>query len=255
MSEKPRYGTWIRVRAVVIFAALTSASALLSLLALWSLWALAFLVPALVFGWILVVVGLSAFRFSNAGGGFQARVHSLLVERAEGSPVLDIGCGNGHLSIELARSLEGRQVTGLDFWGAAWEYSKAACERNASLEGVAEWTTFIQGPAAALPFPAEAFHCVVSCLVFHEVKDQVDKTVALGEAMRVLAKGGRFVFFDLFSDRGAFPDYNLVRERIREHGGEIEEDVGCSELLPLPFPLGSNKVLGHARLLAGTKLA
>lgn len=254
MSERPRYGTWIRVRAVVIFGALTSASALMSLLAFWSLWALAFLLPALVFGWILVIVGLSAFRFSNAGGGFQGRIHALLVERAEGSPVLDIGCGNGHLSVQLARSLESRQVTGFDFWGAAWEYSKVSCERNASLEGVAERTTFTQGSAAALPFPAEAFQCVVSCLVFHEVKDQVDKTVAVGEAMRVLAKGGRFVFFDLFSDRRAFPDYKLVRDRIREHGGEIEEDVSCSDLLSLPFPLRTNKVLGHARLLAGTKL-
>ena len=49
------------------------------------------------------------------------------------------------------------------------------------------------GPApAALPFPSGAFDAVVACLVFEHIRD-VDAAIA--EVARVLAPGGRFLFF------------------------------------------------------------
>ncbi|MBI5949133.1 MAG: methyltransferase domain-containing protein [Chloroflexi bacterium] len=253
MTDRPQYGTWIRPKAIVAFGVLTTFSFALAMLSFWSRWALVFLVPAALFGWILMVIGLTSHRFSDRGGGYQHRIHRLLVERASGTTVLDIGCGNGALSIELAKVHADRHVTGLDFWGRDWQYSQAACDRNAEIEGVAERCSFVQGSASRLPFDDEQFDCVVSCLCFHEVRDVQDKTASVSEALRVLRRGGRFVFFDLFSDPKAFPNNDLLSGRVREKGGEIEEDRPCSELLVLPFPLKGKKVLGYARLISGAR--
>jgi SAM-dependent methyltransferase len=46
--------------------------------------------------------------------------------------------------------------------------------------------------AAALPFPSASFDAVVACLVFEHI-DAVDQAIA--EVGRVLAAGGRFLFF------------------------------------------------------------
>jgi precorrin-6B methylase 2 len=51
---------------------------------------------------------------------------------------LDIGCGNGALTVKLAKKHPKAQVTGIDYWGKRWEYSKSMCERNAEIGGVSE---------------------------------------------------------------------------------------------------------------------
>jgi SAM-dependent methyltransferase len=212
-----------------------------------------FLVPAAAFGWIFVVVGLAQRRFSDRGGQYQQRIHALIADRAAGGRILDIGCGNGHLAISLAKQAGERHVTGLDFWGSAWEYSKETCERNAAIEGVGERTTFVRGSASALPFENGDFEGVVSCLTFHEVRDLEDKTAALAEALRVLRPGGRFVFLDLFSDPGAYPRQELIGERLVAAGAVDVRDSALSTLIPLPFPLNGKKVLKWARVIEGTK--
>ncbi|MGE3075037.1 MAG: class I SAM-dependent methyltransferase [Dehalococcoidia bacterium] len=249
-NPSPHYGTWIRVRAIVVFASLTAAFLVLASMAFLTPWALLALVPAGAFGWILIVLLAARWRFSDSGGGYQARIHQLIVERASGVRILDIGCGNGHLAIELAKAAPGRSVIGLDYWGSAWEYSQQTCERNAEIEGVGEQVTFVRGSASALPFTDGEFDCVVSCLTFHEVRDLADKTEALTEALRVLAPGGTFVFFDLFSDRTPYPDQRLIGERLEQNGGKAVADVELSSLLRLPFPLQGKRLLKHARLIS-----
>jgi SAM-dependent methyltransferase len=51
---------------------------------------------------------------------------------------------------------------------------------------------YLQGEAAHLPFPPSAFDSVVACLVFEHIDDA---EAAIGEVARVLAPGGRFLFF------------------------------------------------------------
>lgn len=249
----PHYGTWIRFRAVVIFGALTAACLALALFAVFTVWALIFLVPAAAFGWIFLILALARHRFSDAGGRYQARIHQLIQSHARGSNILDIGCGNGHLAIQMAKDVHDRSVTGLDFWGAAWEYSQHVCQRNAELEGVGERVTFVHGSASALPFEDDAFDCVVSCLTFHEVRDIADKTLCLCEALRVLRPGGTFVLLDLFSDPGPYPRQELIEQRLETAGAAVHLDGHVSALLPLPFPLNGKRVLKHARLIVGEK--
>lgn len=252
-GETPDYGTWIRTRPLVVFAILTALCVGLSLFAPVTPWALVLLLPAGAFGYITLILAMTRHRFSDSGGQYQRRIHELIRSHASGDRVLDIGCGNGHLAISLAKENPQRRVTGLDYWGSAWEYSQRVCERNAELEGVADRVTFTQGSAAALPFPEGEFDCVVSCLTFHEVRELQDKTAAVSEALRVVRSGGCFAFLDLFSDPGAYPRQELLRQRLEEGGAVAVSDVPLASLMSLPFPLNGKRVLKHARLVSGRK--
>ncbi len=45
--------------------------------------------------------------------------------------LLEVGCGSGALSIRAALTWPGAQITGIDYWGAAYGYGQAMCEKNA----------------------------------------------------------------------------------------------------------------------------
>ena len=92
-----------------------------------------------------------------------------------------------------------------------------------------------------------------SGMTFHEVRDVVDKTVSLREAVSHLAPGGKFVFVDLFGDRGFYPDDAAIERALTDSGGHIEERRPLDALLPLPFPLRHKRVLGGAQLIAGAR--
>jgi hypothetical protein len=92
--DRPRYKTWVRTRPIVIFTILIVACLALSSLAfIWSPFLLVFLVPAAIFAYILLIVGLSRWRFSPSGGNYQDRVHQLLVARVEGDRLLTSAAG------------------------------------------------------------------------------------------------------------------------------------------------------------------
>jgi SAM-dependent methyltransferase len=153
-----------------------------------------FLIPAAYF--------IYAYRqFSSRGGNLQAKIRDLVFTRLPwngNGKLLDIGCGNGALAIQAAQKYSGSVVSGIDYWGGQWEYSKQVCEQNARVTGVDGSTSFQKASASKLPFPDNSFDAVVSNLVFHEVQDTDDKRAAIKEAFRVLKKGGSFAFQDLF---------------------------------------------------------
>jgi ubiquinone/menaquinone biosynthesis C-methylase UbiE len=107
----------------------------------------------------------------------------------EGEAVLDIGCGAGVDSI-IAAKLVGPSgpVTGIDLVPEML----AKASENARLAGV-DNVTFQEASAEQLPFPDNSFDVVISNGVFNLV---VDKVKALGEVLRVLKPGGRFMLAD-----------------------------------------------------------
>jgi ubiquinone/menaquinone biosynthesis C-methylase UbiE len=204
------------------------------------------------------VISLTAWRFGPRGGDFQNRIHGLLVDAVAGrGRVLDVGCGSGRLLIKIAKASAKANPgahKGVDYWGDEWEYSKAQCEKNARIEGV-PGLEFIKASASKLPFADGSFDAVVSCLTFHEVLDVADKTLSVREALRVLAPGGRFAFFDLFEDPGYYPDPSALARAIEQSGGVVESRRPLGEVFDLPFPLGLKKVLGYAVLVTGHRAA
>ena len=87
-------------------------------------------------------------------------------------------------SVQLpAHRLEGVEVVvGVD---PTWNQITVAVERDVG-------PVYARSTAAALPFPTSSFDAVVACLVFEHI---VDVDSAIAEVGRVLAPGGRFLFF------------------------------------------------------------
>jgi SAM-dependent methyltransferase len=97
------------------------------------------------------------------------------------SCVLDVGTGEGQVA-RLASTLGVPLVVGLDPTGA--QVDEAARRGGGPV--------YLRAEAAALPFTDATFDAVVACLVFEHIR-AVDASIA--EVARVLAVGGRFVFF------------------------------------------------------------
>ena len=251
----PQYRTWIRMRRVRIITATASACLAASALAALSPWFLLFLLPAGILGYVSLILWLTVHRLGPRGGDVQQRIHRLIAAKVGERPgsVLDIGCGSGSLAIAVATAQPDCNVVGVDSWGDDWEYSQRQCEQNARCLGVADRVAFRQQSAASLGYPDGAFDTVVSCLTFHEVREATDRTEAVLEALRVLRPGGRFVFLDLFADRGHFTSRQHVRDAIGRGGGSIDQERALSDVMPLPYPLRDAKVLGHAVLLSGVR--
>jgi SAM-dependent methyltransferase len=95
--------------------------------------------------------------------------------------VLDVGTGEGQVA-RLAAAAGARLVVGVD---PTWAQVREACTRGGGAR-------YARAEAASLPFPPGSFDAVVACLVFEHI-GAVDEAIA--EVGRVLAPGGRFLFF------------------------------------------------------------
>lgn len=251
MANKPEYKTWIRTKPIIVFSILTAVSLLLSLFSFMNILFLIFIIPTFIFGYILLIIGVSRWRFSKRGGDYQNRIHQLIVSRVEGDRILDIGCGSGHLLSKIAKRHPEAELVGIDYWGDDWEYSKDLCINNFRAENIGNKVEFRKETASDLPDDIGMFDCVVSCLTFHEVKDVNDKTVSIREALKHLKTGGKFIFIDLFQDTKYYPDPRKIDQVIESQNGIVTERIRLSKTMELPFPLKHKKVLGHAEMISG----
>lgn len=246
-AEKADYGNWVSTKLIFV-------PGMLSLL----FGALTFLFPvlgvvAVIFFLCFLYFAYARYLFSPRGENIQARIQDLVLDHMMGwdgiGKVLDIGCGNGPSTIQIAKRYPQAEAIGVDYWGKAWEYSKGVCNRNAAIEGVAERVAFEIASASSLPFDDEAFDVMVSNLVFHMVRDVRDKKKLIKEALRVVKKGGWFVFQDLFLWKQVYGEVDDLLEAIRSWGIETVEfvDTSDSDFIPkalkLPFMLGTVSIL------------
>jgi len=249
--NQPKYKTWVRSKALITFSVLTAISVLLSLLSFISVLFLIFIIPTLLFGYILLIVGVTGWRLSEIGGDYQNKIHQLIASKVEGNRILDIGCGSGHLLSIIAKQNPESELVGIDFWGDNWEYSKELCINNFRAENITNKVEFRKETASNLPDDLGMFDCIVSCMTFHEVQDVNDKTISIDEALRHLKKGGRFIFLDLFQDPKYYPERKKIDKVIASQNGRVTERKSLSEVIQLPFPLKHKKVLGYAEIITG----
>lgn len=103
--------------------------------------------------------------------------------------VLEVGCGPGHLSIQLARR-HGLDVTGLDLDPTMIERARKNVDRSG---GDHHRPEFRVGDVASLLYPDGSFDLVISTLSMHH---WADPTASLAEIDRVLRPGGRVLIWD-----------------------------------------------------------
>ena len=209
MKEKIEYANWISKKIPMVGGILTillGAGAVLSLILARrvTIAFFVFLVLAIICCADTVYMAAARTALSYRGGNVQSKVLDNVLSYLDvlhwdgNGKLLDIGCGSGALSIKAAKKYSFAAVTGMDYWGAEWDYSKALCENNARLEGVTDRIHFQKGDAANLDFADASFVAEISNFVFHEVRSQPDKLTLIREALRVLKPGGVFVFEDIF---------------------------------------------------------
>ena len=246
----PDYGNWVSKRLLCVCGLMGAL-----------LLALSFLFPVLAIGAAFFLISFiyflyAHFKFSPRGGNVQTRLRDLVLDHLDwdgGGTALDIGCGNAPLAINLAQKYPEAQVTGIDCWGAGWDYSQEACQRNARAAGVADRATFQKASAAAMPFDDGLFDAAVSNFVFHEVRDAKDKQDVIREALRVVRKGGKFAFQDLFLVKRFYGQVDDLLATIRSWGVEDVHFVDTSDAdfvskpLKLPFMVGSTGIIYGTR--------
>jgi ubiquinone/menaquinone biosynthesis C-methylase UbiE len=143
---------------------------------------------------------------------------------------LDVGCGTGFLSLELAG--RGHRVTGLDFAPSMIERA----ERKAAELGFA--VRFEQGDAEQMPFAPSSFDLVISR---HVLWTLPHPEAAVDDWLRVLRPGARLVIVDGAvldgSDRVAgaqpgcqenartSPEYDAIGDRLPFLGGRPREEI------------------------------
>ena len=260
-TENLNYGNWVStelIRKVVIVFLLFMTSNVI----LW-IWlpgwlpikmALA-LLTVLIFMCVLYFCA-ARYLFSSKGGNIQNKILELLMSQINWNgcgKALDIGCGSAALTIKLAKKYTNAQITGIDYWGGSWGYSKKRCEENSRMEGVSSRTEFIRASASKLPFDDNSFDLVVSNLTFHEVKDNDHKYDVIKEALRVVKKGGCFVFQDLFLLHTCYPDINELIVLLKKSGADDIHFTDTSKADFIPRVLKLPFMVGTIGMLYGTK--
>jgi demethylmenaquinone methyltransferase/2-methoxy-6-polyprenyl-1,4-benzoquinol methylase len=111
------------------------------------------------------------------------------IELPEGCKILDLACGTGDFTIELARRWPNAEIIGVDLTP---EMLDIAREKLSAIQNA----TYITGDAQSLPMlESKQFALIVCAFGFRNFPD---KAKALSECHRLLADGGRLVVLELF---------------------------------------------------------
>jgi SAM-dependent methyltransferase len=146
--------------------------------------------------------------------------------------VLEVGCGPGHLAIQLA-GVHGLEVTGVDLDPAMIARAEDNAARSSASGGRgADGThrpSFRVADVAALPFGDETFDAAVSTMSMHH---WTDPTAGLDEIARVLRPGARLLIWDLRP--GSLPFHPRGSDPVEQTRGSTLELVSAA---PWRWPL------------------
>src|SRR5438874_6307400 len=152
------------------------------------------------------------------------RILDLVVGGRDSLDALDVGCGTGFLSLELAG--RGHCVRGIDFA----PQMLAEARRKAAGQGVA--VRFEEGDAEQLPFPAASFDLIMTRHVLWTLPHPEQ---AIDEWIRVLRPGGRLAVMDSQFDASVLEpspqnarsstEYATISDRLPFLGGRPQSEI------------------------------
>ena len=217
------YGSWMSNPVFYMIGGLLTLSAVLAALSfsMFHIAALGILFSVAAAALLALLIWCAWIRkqYAFGGGGMMERVHQVVLSHLDfdgQGQLLEVGCGSGALSIRAALTWPDAQITGMDYWGVAYGYGQAMCEKNAESEGVGFRCAFRHGDANKLDFPDESFDAVVSNYVYHNVMG-ADKQALLLETLRVLKKGGVFALNDDMKPK-MYGDMDAFVQKLRDMG-------------------------------------
>lgn len=149
---------------------------------------------------------------------------SLVIVRSgiiEGTKVLEIGCGSGAYTLDIARAVgEHGIVYALDIQQSMLDQvnRKLSKEENKDIRNV----EVLLGNAYKLPFEDQSIDTISLITVLQEIPD---KHKALLEAGRVLKQDGRIAITELLVDPD-YPSRKKTTKQLTEAGFEVEADEG-----------------------------
>ncbi len=153
------------------------------------------------------------------GGGLEALLRGL-AWCIQSKNVIDVGCGEGDLSLLLARSCE--KVTAIDISPKMLEHVQAQAE----IQNLSNITTSI-GDVDQLPVNDLSADLVFMSQVLHH---STQPSLALQELRRVLAPKGRFIIIDMLKH-----DQEWMREKLGDLWLGFEAEEICQLLTEQNF--------------------
>ena len=111
--------------------------------------------------------------------------------KVKGMNILDLGCGNGYLSVILAK--RGANVFGIDISSEAINSAK----KMAKINQVENNIQFKVASAYKLEYPDDYFDCIIGQAILHHIQD---RRKLVNPLFRVLKSGGRAIFFEAFGE-------------------------------------------------------
>jgi len=133
--------------------------------------------------------------------------------------VLEIGYGQGYLTMELASALNTGQVVGIDLLGE--ESTIRVTSWLANQMGVKERIALVTSDSRKLPFKEETFDTVVSFLALQDIRKTMGNEGVLAtvaEACRIVKKDGTIALADdSFPSRRPKGDQGMLFDAIKYH--------------------------------------
>lgn len=135
-------------------------------------------------------------RITNLERRLKARDKFLGVIPWQGNEtVLDVGCGNGILTMGAAKRLKTGKVIGTDIWTeGSGDNTLEAFLENARIEGVADRVEIQNENVIQLPYENEIIDIIISGLTIHHLGFDTEK--GMQEMIRVLKPGGWIAIYD-----------------------------------------------------------
>lgn len=146
-----------------------------------------------------------------------------------GDRVLDVGCGSGVVTREIARRVApGGRVVGVDPSAALLAVAREIADRTDEGRHI----EFRQGSALALPFADGSFDRVIAVTVLGHIPNG---EAAIAELVRVARRGGTVGAFDFDSDMTVFthPDREMTRRIVAAASDATAVDGWMARRTPL----------------------
>ena len=252
------YGSWMSNPVFYVFGGLVLLAAVLAVLSFttFHLTVLGVLLAVVTAALLIMLIWMAWIRrqYAFGKGGMMERVHQFILSNLDfdgHGEVLEVGCGSGALIVRTALTWPEAKITGLDYWGAMYNYSKSVCEQNAASEGVGGRCTFVHGDANKLDFPDERFDAVISNYVYHNIMG-ADKQALLLESLRVLKKGGVFLLHDNMKPQ-LYGDMDAFAEKLRAMGFAEVRYIDTTDAIVGTKRRAGMMMLGESAMNAGGK--